>query len=414
MVLVLSRQKVNQLTPLFHHPNNLYQQIHDEILTYSDAEHAQIFAQPDYNNDIVRWNTDGQFSLAWKELDQTQQQQLLESTRSILSDIAKITERYPGLVISRFFHQCRQFPTLDCLYAVDGKPVITSWGYAGENGAFDPLAGMKRKTGNHLIIWDSFPWVTALSAFAMGLLVSIFWSNRDLDGKVCYRVYPSSGQVQNALNDKKHNDALTLERNKLLDQWNVLQQQCQIPSVKPLIPVDPPKLDPLQPPEQLPELPPVQENPVLPDMDDLQKKNVSKPPIISSSKPDNKADLPQDSWNKKDTKMLNGCWHLTTHLELYSHGLFFSSHQPITNWSLCFSPNAEGHQVLTREDGGTCQGPLYAGFEGDQLVLNQPQDCDGDFHLISGKNVCTRLNDHEARCTYIDANGHQATGIFKR
>lgn len=420
MVLVLSRQKINRLKPLFNRQQNFYHQIYNEILTYSDADHARIFAQPEFNNDIVRWNAEGQTSFSWKELDQNQQQKLLQATRSILLDIEEITQHYPGLTLSRFFNQCRQFPGLDFLYAVDGKPVITAWGFSCDQKTYDPLMGVERKKRNHLFFWNRFPWITALSAFALGLLTSIFWTDEDLNGKKCEIIYPSKNKVRHVMNDKKRQDRLADERNKLLEQWNILQNQCRIPSVKPLVPIDPTKIDPLPPPEQLPEIPSLKDNPNLSDIENLQKKNVPKPPVNSTVPPktdvksNNKVDLPKESWNKKDTTMLKGCWHLTTHLELYTHGLFFNSHQPVTNWSLCFNQNAAGHQVLTRRDGGTCQGPLYAGFQGEQLVLNQPEDCQGDFHLISGKNVCTRLNDREARCTYIDENGHQSTGIFKR
>lgn len=108
MVLVLSRQKINRLKPLFNRQQNFYRQIYNEILTYSDADHARIFAQPEFNNDIVRWNAEGQTSFSWKELDQNQQQKLLQATRSILLDVEEITQRYPGLTLSRFFNQCRQ------------------------------------------------------------------------------------------------------------------------------------------------------------------------------------------------------------------------------------------------------------------------------------------------------------------
>lgn len=416
MVLVLNRQETNKLSFLFDRQKNLYKQLQDEIVNYLEYEHAKIFAQPEYYNNIVRWNAEGQHSLAWKELDQKQQQLLLDAARSILSDIELVTHQYPYSVLAKFFDQCRQFPSLDYLYAVDGKPVITAWGCAGENGTYDLLAGSSIKNNKYIILWSYFPWLTALVAITLGLIVSIFVAHRNFANKTCIGMYPSHSQIQRVLDNKSRNDQLIIKRNKLLDEWNILQKQCQIPTIKPLIPLDPPKLDPLQSPEQLPKLPFVVENQDLPDLDNLEKKNVPKPspPKVNNEFPKNQGDLPKESWNKKDTRMLNGCWHLTTQLELFSHGLFFTSHQPVTNWELCFSPNGAGQQTLTRQDGGTCRGPLYAGFHGDQLILNQPNDCQGDFHLITGKNVCIRLNDREARCNYIDVEGHQSTGIFKR
>lgn len=418
MVLVLSRQNSDQLTPLFERKGDLYHQIREEITHYVSAEHAHIFAQPEYSNKIVRWNTEGQTSLAWKDLDEKQRQQLLIAIRSILSDIDAIIDAHPHSSLAQFFDKCRQFPSLDCVYAVDGRPVITAWGYAGENGSYDPLADIPKKPKKmRFMNWSYFPWLTALIALFFGLIASLIWANRDLAGKSCLAVYPPSSQVKEALKAQHKNNQLMIKRNQLLDMWNSLIKQCQIPPVKPLVPVEPPKIDPLEAPSQLPDLPPVQDSPTLPTMDSVQKKNIPKPlppPPSPQPKADKKVDLPKESWNKKDTSMLNGCWHLTTHLELYQRKLFFTSHQPVTNWSLCFSPNSIGRQVLTRADGGTCNGPLRAGFQGDQLVLNQPEDCQGDFHLIPGKNVCNRLNDHEARCTYIDEEGHQSTGIFKR
>lgn len=256
-------------------------------------------------------------------------------------------------------------------------------------------------------LWVRFPWITSLVALSAGLLVSVLWSVWYHSNKVCFATYPPEKIIQEALKEIDKNKQLTDKKSQLLKLLDGLRKQCKVPPISPLLPQEIPELDPVTDPEPMPELPVPQDKTDLPKAADIPQKQ--DPP-----KPKERVDLPKDAWNKKDTSMLDGCWNLTTHLELYQRRFFGSSHQPVTNWSLCFNPDSTGRQVLTRKDGGTCSGPLRATFQGNQLVLQQPTDCQGAFNLIPGKNVCTRLNDHEAQCTYIDAEGHQSTGTFRR
>ncbi|MDI2113696.1 hypothetical protein [Commensalibacter nepenthis] len=408
MVVVLSRQNIDQFTPLCDRDVGLYDCLVQEIAGITSPQHAALFARPEYNQDIVRWSAEGQEFTPWSKLNSTQQEKLLQATQSILLDIHAQMQDYPNLMIARHFDQYRQIPSIDYLYAVDGKPVLTGWGYSGDKGSYDPLALMLVSVQpNKKNRWLVFPWVTALVALSAGVLTSLLWNIYHHSDKVCYATYPLVKDVEDALKGQDKNKDLNKKREDLLKSSELLKKQCKIPPVQPLKPQEAPELIPL--PEELktPEVPSVPDMEPLPNQDTPKKQEIPKI--------EKKADLPKDAWEKKDKSMLNGCWHLTTHLELYEQRLFRMSHQPVTNWTLCFNSNGgAGRQVLTRKDGGTCTGPLNAQFQGNQLVLNQPTDCQGAFHLIPGRNVCTRINDKEARCTYIDAEGHQSTGTFKR
>lgn len=415
MVVVLSRQDIHQLTPLCAREVGLHDRLVHEISTITSPEHAALFARPEYNNDIVRWSAEGQEFTPWNKLSSSQQEALLKATQSILSDIQLQLQDHPHMMIAQYFDQYRQIPSPEYLYAVDGKPVLTGWGYSGDKGSYDPLASMLVSVNpKKSYPWFVFPWVTALVALFLGVLASLLWNVSRHSDKVCYATYPLVKEVEDGLKEQNKNTDLTKRRDDLLKALETLRKQCKIPPVQPLVPREVPDIEPLPEEPKTPDLPPVPETEKLPDQETPKKQDVPQPKPEPKPQPSKKADLPQDSWNKKDKTMLNGCWHLTTHLELYEQRLFGSSHQPVTNWTLCFNPNGAGRQVLTRRDGGTCTGPLNAQFQGSQLVLNQPTDCQGAFHLIPGRNVCTRINDKKARCTYIDAEGHQSTGTFKR
>lgn len=413
MVVVLSRQNIQQLTSLCDREVGLYDRLAHEVSSIVGPEHAVIFARPEYTNDVVRWSAEGQDFTPWNKLNSTQQESLLQATQSILSDIQQQMQDHPKSLMAQHFDQYRQIPDLDHLYAVDGKPVLTGWGYAGEKGSYDPLASMlvsvQPKRSNK---WLNFPWITALVALFLGVLTSLLWNIYHHSDKVCYATYPLVKDVEDALKAQDQNKDLTNKRNDLLKALELLRQQCKIPPVQPLNPVEVPDLPPLPEEPKSPEVPPVSEPEKLPNEETPKKQDIPQPK--PTPQPDKQGDLSKDSWNKKDKSMLDGCWKLTTHLELYEQRFFGSSHQPVTNWSLCFNSNGVGKQVLTRRDGGTCSGPLNVQFQGSQLILNQPTDCQGAFHLIPGKNVCNRVNDKEAQCTYIDAEGHQSTGTFKR
>ncbi|CAI3922200.1 unnamed protein product [Commensalibacter communis] len=410
MVVVLSRQTNDQLTPLCDREVGLYDRLVQEISRVTSPEHAALFARPEHSHDAVRWSAEGQEFTPWNKLNSTQQEKLLQATQSILLDIRSEIQDHPNMMIAQHFDQYRQIPSLDYLYAVDGKPVLTGWGYSGEKGSYDPLASVLSSVQpNQKNRWLVFPWVTALTALSAGILTSLLWNMYYHSDKVCYATYPLAKDVEDALKEQDNNQALNKKNDQLLKSLELLKKQCKIPPVQPLEPQEVPELNPLPEDPKVPDLPPVSETEPLPDQNTPKKQDIPQP------KPEKKADLPKDAWDKKDKSMLNGCWHLTTHLELYEQRLFRMSHQPVTNWTLCFnSSGGAGRQVLTRKDGGTCTGPLNVQFQGNQLVLNQPTDCQGAFHLIPGRNVCTRINDKEANCTYIDAEGHRSTGTFKR
>lgn len=128
MVLILSRQPINQLHSLLNDEVGVRDRIINEITEVVGSDYAHIFARPEYVKDTVRWGTDGEKSLTWKDLSSDQREKLLTAAKSILSDIRYAAQNHPNALFAQFFEQYKQFPSLEYLYAVDGRPVITAWG----------------------------------------------------------------------------------------------------------------------------------------------------------------------------------------------------------------------------------------------------------------------------------------------
>lgn len=408
MNLTLNRHPLNQFQSLFSDKvETIYPRFVSEVNRLVGPAHAQLFARPEITGDYIRWECDGNQSLAWQALSPVQKEQLLNTVQQMLSDIRQVACNHPESFIYQLLPNWHQLPSFDYLYAVDGKPVITNWGYTNTNGARDLLtnndvANIPHSPRSKFLI--SFPWITALIAFFLGLLAALLWSVVTFSKSSCLATYPSKDQIAQVQNDISKNKQLLDQKNNLLKNLQDLNKKCQIPPVVPLKPKD---MEPVQP------LPDIEPSP-----DVSPEKNLDLPPVDMPQKkaeaPKPNVPLPKTAWDNKDLSMFKGCWHLTTPLFLITPRLFHTSTEPIRDWSLCFDQNGNGRQVLTSVNGTRCQGPLRANFQGQQVILSQPAECSGDFTLIGGRNTCVRVNDHEASCDYVDNEGRRTRGFFRR
>ncbi|MDI2113697.1 hypothetical protein [Commensalibacter nepenthis] len=371
MKLMLAHHPLNQLSPLDSEITQSYKELTADISQLVSPEHALLFAEPKMVNDIVYWYADGQEAIPWKALSKAKQKEVLQVIRSILADMTSVAYLYPRSHLSRSLPNCGCFPSQEYIYLVDGRPVITAWGYSGDNGLYNPLANEKIKISQKIrqCIGSRFPWVTALIALFVGILTALLWNIYHHIDKACYGAYPQIQEVEDALKDQNKNQELKNKQDGLSNTLVLSKKQCHIPPVHPLKSEETPQIAPLR----------------------------------------------KDAWEKKDKSMLNGCWHLTTPLNLVVRETGVQA--PVKTWQVCFDNSGKGNQTITKIDNISCRGPILASFEGDQLIIKQPENCRGGFNLVQGTQVCTRLNDKEATCLYKDddvLNSKGVTGTFER
>ncbi|MBB2166615.1 hypothetical protein HLH26_19215 [Gluconacetobacter sp. 1b LMG 1731] len=147
---------------------------HDFLAAVADrlgSAHAAFFATPAPDGDGTLWIADGTDSRAPVDLDPAARAALHRYAGSILSDIRRVAERENG-GIRRHFAVMRRIPSLDCLYAVDGRAVATRWGTAQGN---DPIRALD--DGRPAVTHRGFPGLpprlllSALAGTAAGFLV---------------------------------------------------------------------------------------------------------------------------------------------------------------------------------------------------------------------------------------------------
>ncbi|MDI2090173.1 hypothetical protein [Commensalibacter oyaizuii] len=410
MVLILNHHDLEDYKPLCNQDRQFHDKVIHEIATLIGPKHASIFASPRYQEAKVFWCVDGQQIYPWKNLSTAQQKETLTFIHSVLNDIALIINQYPKTLLFQYINRYYLFPSLNNIYVVDGVPVITSWGYAGATDYCDPLLLVH----NNRKLWrilTYFPWLTSLLSLSFGLCAAVIWHGLHHNNKTCYKDYPCNKDVKAALDTEKQSDDLKRHRDQLLNQFAGLKKQCQIPVVPPIAPQVLPDNTSVPDLPQMPELS-VPLPQTIPKFSPPSKQADIKPPPVE--KPKKKVDLPKSEWDKKNISMLAGCWHLTTRMDLVE--MPSRRNTPVTNWSVCFDKGGLGTQTITKSDGKTCNGQVKAYFKGNQMVIEQPQNCKGGFFLLQGTQACTRINDYEARCVYTD-NRHmlkERTGIFKR
>ena len=139
------------------------------------VDHAALFATPVAQGDGVVWTSEGDKSLNFFEFDASAQDALLLQAGSILADIRRVAESENG-VIRQYFPGMHQIPSLDCLFGVDGRAVVTRWGGAG---GVDLLTGFSdRKLKSVGAVFPPLPprlLRSALDGVGAGLLVAAVW-----------------------------------------------------------------------------------------------------------------------------------------------------------------------------------------------------------------------------------------------
>ncbi|MBV9635735.1 MAG: hypothetical protein JOZ40_14010, partial [Methylobacteriaceae bacterium] len=92
---------------------------------------------------------------------------------------------------------------------------------------------------------------------------------------------------------------------------------------------------------------------------------------------------------------LKGCWKSDA-------GIIATKTQKPITITYCFGADGKGTRTITYDEGGvTCEGPLTASRDGDNLIiLFDEAKCQGDDSSFKpGKDVCRPGADNEALCT---------------
>lgn len=352
----------------------LHAAIREEIERGLRPEHAAIFARPVFQGGKIGWQAPGETARNLLELRTEDRRALLAATGSILSDIRRLGESGRAPTLARHWPQLRSVPGPDSVFAVDGRPVLAPWGHAQMPGATDVLAGCDDRVPFEAPVrTDWRPYGAALAAVVLLALLAGF----ALPAIARWAIpAPAQCRAEPGQLDLMRREAAAQARGEelkrllanLSDEIGRKQLLCPIQTA------------------QAPQPPP-------------------------------HADLPQQQWDAHDLSMLDGCWHNTTQLSLRDIGT--GQVHSVREWKLCFDHVGNGRQTIQKDNGQNCEGLLGASFQGQQLVLNDKDRCQGEkFNLVRGKMECTRVNENEATCTRTDVEGPgaglHATGKFIR
>lgn len=366
----------------------LHERLTSEISQGLGPAHAALFAQPVIRPDRVVWQAPGAASRATPALTEAERAALLAAAGSILSDVRRLGESGQAPTVAACWPHLMTVPGPGAVFAVDGRPVLAPWGYAGGSGAGTLLAGYDDRVPFRAAVrTDWRPYAAALAGVALlavlagfGLPALARWAIPA--PAMCQADAGQLDLMRQQADAESRGAALT----RLLASLNEDVGRAQL-----LCPI---RLAPR--PQSIP---------------------VPAPTPAPAPAPPPRADLPEQKWNNHDLSMLEGCWRNTTQLMLREIGT--GQTLGAREWKLCFDQSGNGRQTIVYSDGRTCEGPLGASFRGEQLVLTDREQCRGrGANLMRGKMECTRTSGSEANCARTDlegpAAGHSQTGKFKR
>ena len=364
-----------------------------ELATHLSPAHAAILARPDPTPEGYGWSADGAQALPLAALALSERRALLAAAGSILSDIRRLVESGRSPLLAASWPGLRECPDLDCLFAVDGRPVLAAWGFVrteapglpGLLAAYDdgrPWALAPRRR-------EPWPALGLLALLGLLLGLGLAFAERRFPPGVC-RISPDMLALLGAGGQQAARTAgLEGELRGLLGQLRAARRHCRLALAAPL---------PTPGPAPLPAPPPVPPPPPAPP-----------PP------------LPQQAWNKHDLGMLKGCWHRYTNM--VTHNPFTGHVTPVTSWTYCFNGTGQGNQQVTWQDGKSCTNPVTAQFNPNGTLTIQDSIPCGQVPrtprgLFLGRTICTRLSATQASCPRTELAGPGAgqsyPGMFRR
>ncbi len=121
-----------------------------EIRQHLSPRHAEILGTPMIEGERISWRAPGQRVKAYSSLNGQDRDALKVAVASIMSDIRRLAESGVAPTVAQLWPALREVPSIDSIYAVDGRPVLAGWGHTP--------AGATRPAGLLTSLDDGISW----------------------------------------------------------------------------------------------------------------------------------------------------------------------------------------------------------------------------------------------------------------
>jgi hypothetical protein len=128
------------------------------------------------------------------------------------------------------------------------------------------------------------------------------------------------------------------------------------------------------------------------------------PPPPPPPAPPQRAELPQDRWDRGDLSMLQGCWNLDS--DYRTRDVDTGRIDTVRSWRMCFDAGGRGRQTMIYSNGRRCEGPVAGRFEGQTLIIDDTADlpCQDRYRVLHRVGRCERAGDDRAECVTRSLN----------
>lgn len=340
-----------------------------EITSHLSAAHAAVLAAPSQADGRLSWTAPGNRARGFADLPAQDRQALTRALGSILSDIRRLAESGAAPAVAAAWPLLGEVPELGHLWAVDGRPVLSAWGFAP--GAASRPAGLLARydDGIRWIAQPRPPWgawgaaggTLAALALAAGLLLPALGA----------RLFPPLQQCR----------ADPAQLALLMDASAASSRQLQLETELALLQQEAGRRRMLCP--------------------------LPAAPTPATAPPPPRAELPQQRWEQGDLAMLEGCWRRISNMA--TREIATGRVLDVAEWRMCFDRSGTGRQSLVWNDGERCEGPLQASFAQSRMLIAEPAQCVGASRtLVVGRYSCERQSDTVADCERTDLSGPNA------
>lgn len=390
------------------------------LLQRLGPEHAALLAEPQHDPErrSVDWytDTDGP-AVPVSQLPPDEAEALRAKAGALARDIQTLAkqldaEGHNAALSGQLLALALRHPADDDLWSVNGRPVLTNWGFAPgavgaqpqdltRLGAFAPAPAPAAATAAAVAApVAAAPAATRGCLLSPGWLLPLFllllllWLLAAMLGLLpsplpsgCFRDDQARQAVEAA---EARRAALEDELARLREQLSLRAQLCKPAPTPPPAPVEKqpePKPDPKPEPQMVE--PFFGETPPAPEPQPEPKPMPRKGEDLK---------IPDDAAKKKDLSFLEGCWVSET--GLYSH----PGNEPIVA-EYCFDKNGRGRRFVRERNGQVCSGSAQAQFRGDGLTFDADNArCPRGGQYVPQKVEC-RGNNNSTQC-----NGNEMGG----
>lgn len=414
-------------------------QLRDLLLNRLGPEHAALLAEPQHDPErrSVDWYAEGEgTALPLSRLSPEEAEALKVKAGALAREIQALaqqleSEGHNAALSGQLLSLALRHPDDSDLWSVDGRPVLTNWGFAPgavgarpqdltRLGAFAPKPSPVTPEPPAAVPPVAAPpargcllspgWLLPLF-----LLLLLLWLLASILGLLpsplpsgCFRDEQARQAVDEA---QARRAALEEELMRLREQLGLRAQLCK--PEPPKAPEPPIATEPAAEPEPKPEPRMVEpffgETPPEPEPVPAPKAE-AKPEPKPAPKPEPKPEpkpkprkgedlkIPEDAASKKDLSFLEGCWVSET--GLFSH----PRNEPIIA-EYCFDKKGQGRRFVRERNGQVCSGPAQAQFEGSRLTFEA-----GDARCPRGGQYVPQQVECRGNNTSTQCSGHEMGG----